>query len=188
MAEEQKKRPGRPKKENTAIAAPGNLTDAAVRGSGNDVMPPEDNTLYVAHAIDALRYGPVDLYNEAQVYDRLKLYIGSCKRNGMRPTPPGLANWLGITTEELKEWLVEPGDPEHRRLATRLYEFLRASWADYALTGKTPPSIAIFVAKNWFAMSDTNKVADAPQVKTQLDLEKLAAEAAALPDSEIIEA
>lgn len=154
---------------------------------GNDVIKDDENGVYVKHEVDALSYATVDLYDEKAVWNRLKLYAAACKKNGMRPTPPGVANWFGVSSEELRDWMLDPGDPEHRRLATRLYEFLRASWADYALTGKTPASIAIFVAKNWFAMSDANKVAEAPQVQKQLDLEKLAAEAAALPDNEIID-
>lgn len=178
---------GRPRKETTEVALVKDSPAAVTKTGGVRDLPPEDNAVFVAHEVDALTLGTVDLYDEKAVFDRLKLYITSCKLNGMRPTPPGLANWLGVTAEELKDWMLDPGDAEHRRLATRVYEFLRASWADYALTGKTPASIAIFVAKNWFAMSDANKVAEAPQVQKQLDLEKLAAEAAALPDSDIID-
>lgn len=181
MAEQKKA-----KKNSMAVAL--KESPAAIKAGSVRDLSPEDNAVYVAHAAEALRYDSVDLYDTDAVWKRLKLYINSCRATGMRPTPPGLANWLGVTSEELRDWMIDPGDPDHRRLATRLYEFLRASWADYALSGKTPASIAVFVAKNWFAMSDANKIAEAPQVKSQLDLEKLAAEAAALPDSDVIDA
>lgn len=148
----------------------------------------EENMKFTAHAMGALVYPTVDLYDEDAVFQRLRLYIASCNRNNLRPTPPGLASWLGISAEELREWMLDRGTVEHRSIAVRVYEMLRSSWADYALTGKTPASVAIFVAKNWFAMSDAARVSDAPQVQKQLDLEKLAAEAAALPDTEIIDA
>ena len=147
-----------------------------------------ENRTYVNHTTDALGYAPIDLYNDSEVFARFQLYAKACRIHNMRLTPPGLASWFGVSLEELKDWMTEPGSPEHRRIATRIYSALASSWADYALTGKTPASVAIFVAKNWFAMSDVNRVAEAPQVQKQLDLERLAAEAAALPDSDIIDA
>lgn len=163
-------------------------TDKPSRQLTAKELTPEENMLVVKHSVDALLYPSVNLYDEEAVMQRIRIYIQSCNRNGLRPTPPGMANWLGVRLEEMRDWMVESGTAEHRKLAARLYELLRSSWADYALTGKTPASVAIFVAKNWFAMSDANKVADAPQVQKQLDLEKLAAEAAALPDTDIIDA
>lgn len=158
------------------------------RNSGTRDLTADENRTFVEHEINALNFPQVDIYDEDQVMQRLRLYISSCKRNNQRLTPPGLASWLGISTEELKDWMLDPGTEDHRRLAARIYEMLRASWADYALSGKTPASVAIFVAKNWFAMADVNRVADAPIVQKALDLDKLAAEAAALPDDGIIEA
>lgn len=183
---------GRPKKaeaQTTDLALPEPKEQQKIirKTAGTSDLSNEDNRKYVSHAVDALAYPTVDIYNEEEVWQRTQIYINSCKRNNQRPSPPGLANWFGISTEELRDWMIEPGTAEHRRLATRLYEMLRASWADYALQGKIPASVAIFAAKNWFAMSDVSKVSDAPQVQKQLDLEKLAAEAAALPDADIID-
>lgn len=190
MAEEKKRGPGRPRKERAGVdlALPAVLEQLPAEkkgGSGVRDMTVDENITYVQHEVDAINYPTVDIYNEEQVAQRFRLYIQSCKRNNQRPTPPGLANWLGISTEELKDWMIDPGSAEHRRLAARIYEVLRASWADYAMSGKTPASIAIFVAKNWFAMSDVNRVESAPIVQKALDLEKLAAEAAALPDGDV---
>ena len=193
MAEEKKRGPGRPKKERAGEslelpAAIESLPPEKKGGGGVRDLTADENISYVQHEVDAINYPTVDIYNEEQVAQRFRLYVASCKRNNQRMTPPGLASWLGISTEELKDWMIDPGSMEHRRLAARIYEVLRASWADYAMSGKTPASIAIFVAKNWFAMSDVNRVESAPIVQKALDLEKLAAEAAALPDGDVYDA
>ena len=129
--------------------------DESGRRLGTKEMTAEENAAYVAHAVNALELPVVDIYDEAAVMERTRIYVESCIRTGMRISPPGLANWFGITSSELKEWMLDPGTAEHRRLASRLYEMLRQSWSDYALSGKTPASVAVFLGKNWFGYSDT---------------------------------
>lgn len=183
--------PRKKKTENTDIMPLDGLSIPAMpeedeKGGKGYQLTAKENARFVNHAAGALGYASVNIYDEGEVWERVKLYMQSCEQYYMRPNPAGLANWLGITEQELKDWINEPGTLEHRSAASRIYAMLKQSWADLALTGKTPPSVAMFVAKNWFKMSDVSQIQDEITAKKELDLDKLAAEAAALPDDDII--
>lgn len=147
----------------------------------------EDNALFIGHSLAGLAAPPVNLMDSEEVERRAAEYIADCQRTGTRVSPPGLALWLGITSDDLKEWLTTYGTEEHRRSAARIYQFLHAAFADNALAGKTSPQLAIFFAKNWFGYRDSQAIETAATVERRKSLDELAKEAEALPDFEIID-
>lgn len=166
----------------------------AVQKTASDLAPDkrtltaEQNAAYIDHAMAALTQDRVNIYKDDDVERRTVAYIQSCKLSGTRPHPPGLANWLGITQAELYDWLTDRQTDDHRHTAARVYQMLHQAWADHALSGKVSPQIAIFLGKNWFGYTDVNRIEVQPSMQKAIDLEKLAQEAAALPDGDIIDA
>lgn len=148
----------------------------------------EENDLFIGHAWAGLTRPPVDLKDLEAVENRVTEYALSCKNSGLRPNPPGMAAWLGVTSEAFSEWLTNPGDDAHKIAAARIYQFLHQSFADMALAGKTSPQITIFFAKNWFSYTDANRIEVAQTIEKAKSLDDLAKEAAALPDGDIIDA
>lgn len=147
----------------------------------------DENDLYIGHAWAALSRPPVDLTNTAEVEQRVTEYAMSCRNSGTRPNPPALAAWLGITSSDLNDWLTGMGDPEQRKTAARIYQFLHQSFADMALAGKSSPQVVIFLAKNWFGYTDAQRIETASVVERRKSLDELAKEAEALPDGDIID-
>lgn len=147
----------------------------------------EENDLYIGHAWAGLTRPPVDLSDMKAVEERVTDYALSCRNSGIRPSPPALAAWLGITSKDMEEWMTAPGSEEHRHTAARVYQFLHQSFADMAMGGKLSPQIAIFFAKNWFGYTDSNRIEVAQTLEKAKTLDDLAKEAAALPDGDIID-
>ncbi len=147
----------------------------------------DENDLFIGHAWAALSRPPVDLSDPAEVEQRVTEYARSCRNSGLRPNPPALAAWPGITSNDLNEWLTGVGTEEQRKSAARIYQFLHQSFADMALAGKTSPQVAIFLAKNWFGYTDAQRLETASIVERRKSLDELAKEAEALPDGDIIE-
>ncbi len=147
-----------------------------------------ENDLFIGHAWAALSRPPVNLNDPADVEQRVTEYALSCRNSGLRPNPPALAAWLGITSDDLSTWLTGVGSEEQKRTAARIYQFLHQSFADTALAGKIPSATVVFLAKNWFGYSDAVRLETASTVDRKKSLDELAKEAAALPDGDIIEA
>ena len=170
----------------TELAVQEEFSKPVGKKNGGDLTL-EENSTYISHAWEGLNRQPVNMQNSAEVENRVVEYLMSCRNNGLRPNPPALASWLGITSEDLKEWLTKAGSAEHRKAAARVYQMLHQCFADLAFTGKVPPMIAIFLAKNWFGYSDVQRIETQSTMEKRVDLDKLAAEAEALPDGEIID-
>lgn len=147
----------------------------------------EENDLFIGHAWAALSRPPVNLNDPAELEQRVTEYAVSCRNSGLRPNPPALAAWLGITSDDLNTWLTGVGSEEQRRTAARIYQFLHQSFADTALSGKVPSATVIFLAKNWFGYTDAQRIETASTVDRKKSLDELAREAEALPDGDIID-
>ena len=147
----------------------------------------DENDAFIGHAWAALSRPPVDLMNPQDVEQRVTEYAMSCRASGLRPNPPALAAWLGITSDDLATWLTGVGTEEQRKTAARIYQFLHQSFADTALAGKVPSATVIFLAKNWFGYSDAVRLETASTVDRKKSLDELAKEAASLPDGDIID-
>lgn len=147
----------------------------------------EENDMYIGHAWAALSRPAVDLSNLEEVEKRVTEYVISCRNTGIKPNPPALAAWLGITSSDLTAWLTAAESDDHKRTAARIYQFLHQSFVDMALSGKASPQVVVFLAKNWFGYTDAQRI-EATTVEKAKTIDELAKEAAALPDGDIIDA
>jgi hypothetical protein len=161
--------------------------ELTVREQAQIATNAQENALYIGHSLAGLTAEPVNLFDTAEVERRTMEYIADCQRTGTRVTPPGLALWLGITSEDLKKWLTGFGNDEQRRTALRINQFLHANFADNALLNKTSPALSMFIMKNWFGYKENANVESAESVEKIRTLDELQKEAESLPDFEIIE-
>ncbi len=147
----------------------------------------ETNASIIQHSLAGLSAAPVNLLDTAEVERRSLEYFADCVRSGAKVTPPGLALWLGITSADLSDWLTALGTEDHRKSAARIYQLLHSAFMDTALTGKQSPQLSMFLAKNWFGYTDAQRIETAQVVERRKSLDELAAEAAALPDGDVID-
>lgn len=161
--------------------------ELTVREQAQIATNAQENALHIGHSLAGLTAEPVNLFDTEAVERRTMEYIADCQRTGTRVTPPGLALWLGITSEDLKNWLTGFGNDEQRRTALRINQFLHANFADNALLNKTSPALSAFILKNWFGYKENPSVESAESVEKTRSLDELQKEAESLPDFEIIE-
>ena len=132
--------------------------------------------------------GPVNLLDPKAVERRIKAYWASCVESGAMPNPPGLASYLGASKEQFREWLAGIGSLENRALATKTYNLLEQTIIDHSLTGKLSPQLTMFYTQNWFGYQNKNALELQQAAPAPPSLDKLAAEAAALPDGDVVDA
>lgn len=149
----------------------------------------EENRKFLTHAF--LPYagrGPVSLLDPVAIGERVSAYWDSCSQSNIMPNPPGMAAWLGVSQDQFKEWLAGMGSIENRTLASRTYQMLHQTLIDRSLSGKVSPQLVMFYAQNWFGYQNKNAVELQQAAPAPPNLDKLAAEAAALPDGAVIDA
>lgn len=141
---------------------------------GGDLIQPGDNSRFVRHALASWDLPPIDISDEKQVADRIKLYFKYCVDNDRRPQVVGLCNWLGVSRQTLNEW--KNGDVRlatHGDIVKRAYGVMEEMWTDYMLYGKVSPPTGIFLSKNWFNYKDVADVVVTPNNPMQgLDAEQ----------------
>lgn len=143
---------------------------------------------YLANALTPMKNAKADLLNPAEVEQRVMAYFASCGQRDIMPVPPGVAAWLGVSQEEFRRWLAGMGTVENRELASRVHQMLHQVYAECSVSGKMSPQLAMFFGQNWFGYQNKNAVELQQAAPKTADLESLAAEAAALPDGEVIDA
>ena len=148
----------------------------------------DENTEFLAHALAPLEQKRVDLLDPKAIEERVKAYMTSCAMRNLKPNPPGLAAWMGVSQDEFRAWLAGMGSMENRALASRTHQMLHQLYADYSLAGKLSPQLAMFFGTNWFGYTQKNAADLQQAAPTAPSLDKLEAEAAALPDGEVIDA
>ena len=183
MAEQkEKRRVGRP-----PLSAEEKLARQAEREQADIQIELAENASIIQHSLAGLSAKPVNLLDSQEVERRSLEYFADCVRSGAKVTPPGLALWLGITSNDLTDWLTSLGTEDHRRSAARIYQLLHSAFMDTALNGKQSPQLSMFLAKNWFGYTDAQRIETAQVVEKKKSLDELAREAAALPDGDVID-
>lgn len=183
MAEQkEKRRVGRP-----PLSAEEKLARQAEREQADIQIELAENASIIQHSLAGLSAKPVNLLDSQEVERRSLEYFADCVRSGAKVTPPGLALWLGITSNDLTDWLTSLGTEDHRKSAARIYQLLHSAFMDTALNGKQSPQLSMFLAKNWFGYTDAQRIETAQVVEKKKSLDELAREAAALPDGDVID-
>ena len=136
----------------------------------------EENLSFIAHAAAGFALSRVDLLDPKSIEPRIEAYLASCGSRNMRPNPPGMAAYLGITQNEFREWLAGIGTLENRALASKTLQLLHQLFVDYALSGKMSPQLAMFFGQNWFGYQNKNAVELQQAAPSAPNLDKLAAD------------
>lgn len=161
---------------------------AKIDKAGKALMVQEETQMLLGHAFAPFAgAGPVNLLDHKSVERRIKAYWASCVESGAMPNPPGLAAYLGVSKEQFREWLAGMGTLENRALATKTYNLLEQTIIDHSLTGKLSPQLTMFYTQNWFGYQNKNALELQQAAPAPPSLDKLAAEAAALPDGDVVD-
>lgn len=178
----EKKKVGRPTKDESG------LTQRAITAISRAEKQEGENEALLEHAF--LPYAatdPANLLSPDEVGKRVSAYWESCRQTGAMPNPPGMAAWLGVSQDAFREWLAGMGSQENRTLASRTYQMLHQTLIDRSLAGKVSPQLTMFFAQNWFGYQNKNTMELQQAAPAPPSLDKLAAEAAALPDGDVLD-
>lgn len=132
-----------------------------------------DNATFINNAIAAWGLRPVDLENAEDVQNRILMYFQRCADSGMRPTLPGVFNYLQIGKSLWNEWLSGKDGIQLRRLAEQVQRTMEQIWADLSMQNKTYPANAIFLGKNWFGYKDQTDVVVDTQARREMNEQEL---------------
>ena len=131
---------------------------------GEEYCNPGDNSAYLRYARVSMNLPPIDISDPKQVEKRLEEYFNFCEENDRKPQMVGMANWLGISRDQLSAW--KRGDfraATHTPIIRKAVGLLEELWVDYMQDGKINPANGIFLAKNMFQYKDVQDVVIAPQ-------------------------
>lgn len=138
----------------------------------NMMLEPGDNAKYLANALRVARLPKVDLYDPEAVEKRISEYYSIQIENDIKPTVTGLANALGVSSQEL--WEIRTGKFRENRNGAhggiaglpresaeaikRAHSILKNLWEDYMQNGKINPVAGIFLGTNNFGMKNTRDI------------------------------
>jgi hypothetical protein len=136
---------------------------------------------YLRFALTAWDLPPVDLRNEEQVSERIRMYLQYCMESGIKPQIVGVANWLGVAKGTLANW--KNGHGYGAEAVDKAFMVLEDLWADWMLNGKINPVAGIFLAKTWFGYREASEYVITPGKTEEVSTEELIAEAKMLPQN-----
>lgn len=150
------KRPrGRPRKDATQLTTQNN----ALAG---EVMELKGNAKAISHLRQLEGLPKYDHTNPLAVKERIMLYKSICQQNDEPTTPPGLAVALGIHTKTLHRWARRETQKQNGDVIEEALTFIEAFVTSALIKGETRDSPGIFLSKNWFGYKDVNDIALAP--------------------------
>ena len=187
MAEEVKKKVGRPKGSKDTVSRKGKRPDNAERKSKENSPAPstlkkalknekkEDITRIIGQSVQYFRTCTVK--NDEELMDRIDDYFHQCMVDGEIPTVEGMALAIGITPQRLRQWEYQiDGRNESRALIVQKAKAVLASIdASLVSEGKIPQVSYIFRAKNFFGMKDQQDIVVTPNnpLGENVDVEKI---------------
>jgi len=151
------------------------------------VAAQEETAMLMGHGYAPFLRKPVNLLDPGDVERRIKAYWASCAKSGAIPSPPGLRAYLRVSIGQFREWLAGIGTIENRDLAVKTYNLLEQAIIDFHLAGKISPQSMQFLTQNWFGYQSKNALELQQAAPAPPSLDKLAAEAAALPDGDVVD-
>lgn len=129
---------------------------------GQENVKPGDNARYLRYALASWDLPPIDISDPKQVEQRLNDYFKFCIENDRKPNMVGMANWLGVGDETLRQWKIGMyRSSTHTGLIKKAVRLLEEMWVDYMQNGKVNPASGIFLAKNMFGYRDVIDIAPA---------------------------
>lgn len=121
----------------------------------------EDNANYINLLKEAFVVDKPDLSNQKEVDNAIQLYLDRCARHNIRPGNMGLYNALGITRQDVNDYLKGKRKAPSSTFIDTLKK-VKASMAEYreilGSQGKLSPPTLIFWQKNHDGFEDVQKV------------------------------
>lgn len=189
--EEQKRKPGRPRKEvgngPPPIKRPRGRPrkdSSPVPLSGEVIDERNPNSKSISHNRELKALPKIDRSDVGQVQRRIELYESICEKNGQPLTKPGLAIALGITSRALNYWIEGRYQKQNKDTIDEAMTVIEAFLSGALIQGDTRDGPGIFLMKNWFGYKDQNDIAIAPPNPQGelVPIEVLEAKFAELPD------
>lgn len=118
---------------------------------------PGTNRKMLANALEAWKLPRIDTKDPYQVAERLEKYFNYCLEGDFRPSVVGMANWIGVSEQTVKNWYTGKKMPttDHQALMTRAYGILQQIWNDSMVDGTMNPVSGIYMSKVHFGYKDT---------------------------------
>ena len=140
---------------------------------------PEELRKYTRYAMEIFKRETIDINDADQVRQAIIDYFNMCEREGIKPANLGLYAYLGLSKQQAHN--ITSGrdkvNPASRDLIQKAQHSLSSYREGLAIDNKLNPATAIFWAKNYDGMTDTQTIEvttdrqDAPQL-TQAELAK----------------
>ena len=135
------------------------------------------NSRYLKQALVSMDLPPIDISDPKQIEARIGEYFEYCGSEDKKPSPVGMANWIGVTPRTIYQWRHgKVRSTETERVINRALALMEEFITDQIQETKTNPANFIFLTKNWFGYRDQTDVmvgaaADTREV-TKDELEK----------------
>lgn len=103
---------------------------------------------------------------DEEIANRIELYFNDCMQNKVKPTLEGVSFVIGIDTHTFVRWRKQEGVyPETHRytLAKKAHELIKAFDSTAVVEGEMNPVVYIFRSKNYYGMTDEQKVTIKPE-------------------------
>lgn len=131
-------------------------------GDNGITATPEDLRELTRHALELFEQQPPDLHKPEEVKQAIIDYFQSCDRHGVRPANLGLYAALGMSKQDVSDVLRGANkskvSPECIDIIKKVKRVLSTYRESLAMTGKLNPVTAIFWAKNYDGMTDTQQI------------------------------
>lgn len=122
---------------------------------GEENVEAGDNTRFLRLAMASWDLPPIDISDAQQVENRIYEYFTFCAENDRKPSMVGMANWIGVSKDTVREWkLGNVRNETHAAPVQKALNILEELWVDYMQNGKINPASGIFLAKNMFQYKD----------------------------------
>ena len=143
-------------------------------------VTPEENKLFIMHALAVEALPPIDTDDAEAVYKRILEYFRMCIDSGLKPNLAGMAHALGVERQTITLWegrdggrMKKPDDVIYALKRGRV--LLNELMEMYMNEGKINPIAGIFLMKNNLGYSNADSPSEqnvpVEQLKSMKDLE-----------------
>ena len=158
-----------------------NRTKSPIIGDSGVNATPDDLRKLTRYALKIFEHEKPDLNNPEEVRQSILEYFSYCDINGIRPANLGVYAYLGMSKQDVSDVLRGANKSKVNPACVDLLKKCKVALSSYreglAMNGKVNPVTALFWAKNFDGMADTQTIeiqtdrTDAMQL-TQEDINK----------------
>ena len=142
-----------------------NIKDHSLISGGNIELSEDDNKNYISLIKESFNVRKPDLSNQDEVNAAIQCYFDRCYEHNVRPGNMGLYNALGLSRQDVNEYLNGRRKAPNQAFIDTLKK-VKAAMAEYrevlGSQGKLSPPVLIFWQKNHDNFEDVQRVDVAP--------------------------